>query len=77
MNLTVWPHGPKWLFYGRVFITSPFPYDYIGQVLQLGKLGTQGAFAEKVTPDIDGFTDEPVVWWDVRVAKNTFLDDSR
>ena len=49
----------------------------IWQVLQLGKLGTQGAFAEKVTPDIDGFTDEPVVWWDVRVAKNTFLDDSR
>ena len=29
-----------------------------------------------VTPDIDGFTDEPVVQCDVLV-ENTFVDDSR
>ena len=38
--------------------------------------GTQGAFSDKVTPDIDGFTDEPVVQCEVQVLKNTFIDDS-
>ena len=38
--------------------------------------GTQGAFSDKVTPDIDGFTDEPVVQCEVLVLKNTFTDDS-
>ena len=33
--------------------------------------GTQGAFSDKVTPDIDGFTDEPVVQCDVQVVENT------
>ena len=27
--------------------------------------GTQGAFSDKVTPEIDGFTDEPVIQCDV------------
>ena len=32
----------------------------------------------KVTPDIDGFTDEPVVYQcDVLAVKNTFVDDSK
>ena len=32
----------------------------------------------KVTPDIDGFTDEPVVYQcDALVVKNTFVDDSK
>ena len=40
-------------------------------------LGTQGTFSDKVTSDIDAFTDEPVVRCDVRVVKNTFIDDSK
>ena len=36
-----------------------------------------GIFSDKVIPDIDGFTDEPVVRCDVRVVKNTFIDDSK
>ena len=39
--------------------------------------GTQGAFSDEVTPETDGFTDEPVVQCDVRVVKNTFVDDSK
>ena len=31
----------------------------------------QGAFSDKVTPNIDGFTDEPVVQYDVQVVENT------
>ena len=46
--------------------------QYVGQTILLGILGIQGAFLEKVTPDIGGFTDEPVVQCDVRVVKNTF-----
>ena len=39
--------------------------------------GTQGAFSDKETSDIDGFTDEPVavVQCEVQVAENTFVDD--
>ena len=33
--------------------------------------GTQGAFSDKVTPNIDGFTDKPVVQYDVQVVENT------
>ena len=33
--------------------------------------GTQGAFSDKVTPYIDGFTDEPVVQCNVQVLENT------
>ena len=33
--------------------------------------GTQRAFSDKVTPDIDVLTDEPVVQCDVQVAENT------
>ena len=41
--------------------------------------GTQGAFSDKETSDIDGFTDEPVavVQCEVQVAENTFVDDSK
>ena len=33
--------------------------------------GTHRAFSDKVTPDIDVLTDEPVVQCDVQVAENT------
>ena len=39
--------------------------------------GTQGGFSDKVTPDIDVFTDEPVVYCDVQVVEVTFIDDSK
>ena len=46
--------------------------------LQLSIPGTQGAFLDKFTPDIDGFTDEPVVHQcDVQFVENTFADDSK
>ena len=45
--------------------------------LQLSMPGTQEAFWDKVTTDIDGFTDEPVVQCDIEVIKNIFVDDSR
>ena len=50
---------------------------YIGQIIQLGIPGTEEAFSDKVTPDIDGFTEESVVRYDVPVVKNTFIDDSK
>ena len=31
------------------------------QIILLDMWGTEGAFSHKVTPDIDGFTDEPIV----------------
>ena len=39
--------------------------------------GTQREFTDKVVPDIDGFTDEPVVQCDVQVVENTFVVDSK
>ena len=39
--------------------------------------GTQEAFSDKVVPDSDGFTDEPVVQCDVQVVKNAFVGDSK
>ena len=42
-----------------------------------GISGPQGAFSDKVAPDIDGFSDEPVVQCDVQVTENTFIDDSK
>ena len=42
-----------------------------------GKPGIQGAFSGEVNPDIDGFTDEPVVQCDVHVVENIFTDDSK
>ena len=39
--------------------------------------GTQGAFSDKVTHDIVGFTDEPVVQCGVQVVENNFIDDSK
>ena len=33
-----------------------------------------GTYTDKVMPDIDYFTDKPVVQCDVSVAKNAFLD---
>ena len=35
--------------------------------------GTQEAFSEKVTPDIDVFTDEPTFQCDAQVVENTLL----
>ena len=34
--------------------------------VRTGIPGTQWAFSDKVTPDIDGFTDKPVVQCDVQ-----------
>ena len=53
--------------------------DKNGKVrLRLYILGTQRAFLEKFTSDIDGFTDGRVVHqWDVQVVENTFVDDSK
>ena len=39
--------------------------------------GNQGAFSDKVAPDIDDFTDEPEFQYDVQVVKNTAADDSK
>ena len=39
--------------------------------------GTQREFTDKVVPDIDGFTDEPVVQCDVQVVENTFVVDAK
>ena len=44
--------------------------------LQLSITGTQEAFLDKVTPDIDGFTGEQVVQCDVQVVK-FFVDYSK
>ena len=49
---------------------------YIRQITQIGIPGPQATFSAKVTPDIDGFSDEPV-HYDVRDVKNTFPDDSK
>ena len=43
--------------------------------LQLSIPGTHLVFSDKVAPDIDGFTNEPVVQCDVEVVKNSFVDD--
>ena len=46
--------------------------------LQLHIPGTQRAFFNKVTIDIDGFTGELIVHQcDVQVIENTFVDDSK
>ena len=38
---------------------------------------TQGAFSNKVAPDIDDFADEPKFQFDVQVVKNTFVDSKQ
>ena len=40
--------------------------------LKLNVLGTQGTFSDEVTPDIYGFTDEPVVQCDIQVYRKYF-----
>ena len=44
-------------------------------VFQLDIPGPQESFSVKGTPDTDGFTNKPVVQCNVRVVKNTFVDD--
>ena len=56
----------------NVAITKKNGKQYVR--LQLSIPGTQGAFSDKVTPDIDYFTDEPQVQCDVQVVKNNFVD---
>ena len=34
-------------------------------------------FSNKISPDIDGFTDEPAVQCDVQVVENALVDDSK
>ena len=36
----------------------------------------QGAFSDKVAPDIDDFTDKPDAQCDVQVVKGALADDS-
>ena len=38
---------------------------------------THGACSDKVTPDIDGFTDKLVVQCYVQVVESTFMDNSK
>ena len=60
----------------NVAITEKNEKQYVR--LQLIIPRTLGEFLNKVTPDIDGFTDEPVVHQcDVQVVENTFVDDSK
>ena len=40
-------------------------------------VGNQGTFSDKVTPDTDVFTDQPVVQCNFQVVENTFIDDSK
>ena len=61
----------------NVVITEKNEKQYVRQITQLGIPGTQGTFSDKITPDIESFTDEPVVQCDVQVVKNTFVDDSK
>ena len=42
-----------------------------------GKPGTEGAFSDKVTRDIDVFLDEPEIQCVVQVAENALIDDSK
>lgn len=46
-------------------------------IIQFGIPGPQGAFSDNVTPDVDGFINEPVVQCDISVVKNTFVYDSK
>ena len=39
--------------------------------------GTQGAFSDKVIPDIDDFIDEPEAQCNVQVVKKTSVNDSK
>lgn len=45
--------------------------------MQLGIRGIKGVFSNKFTEDIDSFINEQVVQCDVRVVKNTLVDDSK
>ena len=49
----------------NVAITQKNVKQYVRKIIQLGIRGIQGAFSDKVTPSIYGFTDEPVVQCDV------------
>ena len=40
-------------------------------------VGNQRTFSDKVTPDTDVFTDQPVVQCNFQVVENTFIDDSK
>ena len=59
-------------------MTSKFAKNQYSR-LQLSIPKTQGTFLDKVTPDIDGITDEAVVHQcDVqKIVENTFKDDSK
>ena len=61
----------------NVAITQKNVKQYVRKIIQLGIQGTQGAFTDKVTPNIYDLTDEPVVQCDVCVVKNAFVDDSK
>ena len=61
----------------NVVITEKIENQYVSKIMQVGILRTQGVFSDKVTQDVDGFTDEPVVQYDVRVVKHAFVDDSK
>ena len=43
----------------------------------VGTPGLRGPFSDKVSSDIDGFSEEPVVRCDSPVVKNNFVDDCK
>ena len=43
----------------------------------VGTPGLRGPFSDKVSSDIDGFSEEPVVRCDSLVVKNNFVDDCK
>ena len=57
----------------RKYKRRDFKFCYYWEKLKIiqttGIPGVQGAFSDKVTPDIDVFTDELVVQYDVQVVK--------
>ena len=53
----------------NVAITEKSEKQNVGDIIQLGLRGKQGAFSDKVTAGIDDFTNEPVLQCDLRVVK--------
>ena len=61
-DLKCWDYREKWKTICQATVSIP---------------ETQGAFSDKVAPNIDDFTDEPEFQCDFQVVKNTFVDDSK
>ena len=53
----------------NVAITEKSEKQNVGDIIQLGLRGKQGAFSDKVTAGLDDFTNKPVVQCYLRVSK--------